>query len=263
MMTMRSDTTNSPRSRGSFLTGCLAVLAVLIVIAIIAGFWVRANYRGWFASGAISMVEAGLEDSELTEEQRAAIMVEVRELADDYRERRITNQQMVSVFEEVAQSPLIPMGAVYAVDSEYVQPSEMSTEEKAEARLALQRVARGFYEESISQDELESVLEPISKRQPEGEEGFNIDLQEPSAVSIEELRRFIERADAAADAAGVPEEPYEIDIAAELGMAIDRALGRETPDDPALLPPGEAEAPVDESDPDPAPPAEPDAPGGG
>lgn len=249
--------------RGSFLTGCLIVLAVLVIIAVIAGLWVRANYRGVLASAGVKMVDAALDKSELDEEQKSAIRAEVETLAVDYKEKRISNEQMLEVMQAIANSPLLPLGAVYAVDKGYVQPSEMTPEEKADARVQLQRVARGFYEEKISQSELEDILQPISKRQSaDADPGeFDVELQEPEDVSVEELRQFVERARAAADEAAIPDEAYQIDIAAELRKAIDKALGREParastpaleqPADPAA--PGETPAGPGAPEPEPAP----------
>lgn len=261
--TPRSTRSATPATRrGSFLTGCLIVLAVLVIIAVVAGLWLRANYRGLVANWATQGVQAVVDDSELSDDQKSQIMAEVETLATDYKENRISNQEMLEVFQEIAESPLLPLGAVYAVDRGYVQPSELTTEEKGDARLQLQRVARGFYEEKISQEELEDVLEPISKRQPADADpsDFNIDLQEPENVTVEELRQFVERARAAADEAEVPNEPYEIDIAAELRKAIDRALGRS----PEALPPApESPEPAAPTEPEPIEDPAPAAPGGG
>ena len=252
----------SPRGaaarRGSFLTGCLIVLAVLVILAVVAGLWIRANYRGVLANVSVQMVEAALDESELDDQQKAAVLAEVEALATDYKEKRISNEQMLEVMEEITESPLLPLGAVYAVDKGYVQPSAMTDEEKADARLQLQRVARGFYEGSIDQGQLEDILEPISKRQQEADSGeFDIELQEPEDVSVEELRQFVERARTAADDAGVLDEPFQIDIAAELRKAIDRALGRPVIDEPAPAPevleaPEPAAAPAPEVEPAPA-----------
>ena len=235
----------APARRGSFLTGCLIVLAVLIIIAVIAGIWISANYRGWLANWTTQGVQAALDDSELSDEQKIAIMAEVEALALDYKEKRISERELFEVGKEIAESPLLPLGAVYAVDRAYVQSSEMPAEEKADAKLQLQRAARGFYEKAISQEQLEDILEPISKRQPADADAddFDVDLQEPENVTIEELRQFVERARSAADAADIPSEPYQIDIAAELRKAIDRALGR-TPRDEALPPAPEPGAPA-------------------
>lgn len=244
----------APARRGSFLTGCLIVFAVLVIIAVIAGLWIRANYRGVLANVTVKSVEAALNDSELSDEQKTEILAEVEVLTTDYKEKRISNEEMIEVLKEITDSPLLPLGAVYAVDRGYVQPSEMPTEEKADARLQLQRVARGFYEESITQDQLEDILEPISKRSPADSGDDDIDLQEPEDVSIEELRQFVERARTAADEANIPNEPYQIDIAAELRKAIDRALGRELRDpelpsgapEPEPVEPVEPEEPIDD-----------------
>src|SRR5690606_3082183 len=117
------DRSISSSRRGSFLTGCLIVLAVLLIVGVIAGIWVAANYRGWLASWTTLGVHAALSKSDLSDEQRAEFMVEVEALALDYKEKRISERELADVFKEIAESPPLPLGAVYAVEKGYVQPS--------------------------------------------------------------------------------------------------------------------------------------------
>jgi len=218
--------------RGSILKGCLVVLVLLLIAGGIATWYVWTNWRGWAADGSIALVEQSLEESSLPEEQKTAIMAEVETLASDFKEGRVTLTQMTQVIESLAKSPIIPATAVGVMYQEYVEQSEFTTDEREEARLAMQRLARGVYEETIPVESLGEITDPIAAHQGEvAAMSFDIEekrytLAKPEYVSTEELREFVSRARTTADEAGVPDEPYEIDVAAEVRKAIREGLGK-------------------------------------
>jgi len=103
---------------------------------------------------------------------------------------------------------------VQAVRTKYIEPSNMTTEEKAEAILTVQRYARGVYERKISTDELERDAEPIAHRKTE----HNWELKEnPTRMEID---LFLANAKTKADALNIPNEPFDLNIAEELRKAI-------------------------------------------
>ena len=108
---------------------------------------------------------------------------------------------------------------VYVAEEQYINPSDLSDEEKADALLTLQRFARGVFEKSIPQKALDEITAPI-KVGPVGQQ----ELKE--TITTDELKALIEAARARADEAGVPNEPFEVNIADEIDKAIDAALGK-------------------------------------
>ena len=90
----------------------------------------------------------------------------------------------------------------------------MSEQEKADAILAVQRVARGVYEKKISKEEIDEITKPIADLR----RNRNWTLKEnPTRMEIDQ---FIANAKAAADAAMIPNEPFDLNIAEELKRAI-------------------------------------------
>lgn len=91
----------------------------------------------------------------------------------------------------------------------------MSEEEKAVAKMTLDRIANGIVTEKISREELDDLLTHISDRDENG----TIEIREE--VTDEELRKFLTAATEKADAAGVP---AEVEPSDELKKIIDAAL---------------------------------------
>jgi hypothetical protein len=94
----------------------------------------------------------------------------------------------------------------------------LSDDDKADARLTLQRLARGAFEKKIAEADLQEVMQLLMQRQPDGHD------QLKQALTDAELTAFLEKAEQKADDAGVPDEPFDVNIADELEQAIDRAL---------------------------------------
>lgn len=200
--------------------GCLAVLGIVFVVLVAAGIYTYMNWRSWAASGIVSITERTVADSGLPTEQQSEIVAEVKKLADDMRDGKISIAQLQRVGQEITQGPIIPLAAVQATRQKYIEPSDMAPEEKADAILALQRFARGIYEKKIPHDALDDVVKPITNLRPDG----RWELQDNP--KRRDLDQFIANVRDRADEAGIPNEPFDLNFAEELRKAIDRGLGK-------------------------------------
>ncbi len=221
------------RRRGVVKVGC-AVLLVIVVLAMAAGFWVALSWRGWAADASRKTFASLIEKTGLPDEQKQGMIAHVDSLASEFEAGTVSAGDLVSVVEEVSRSPIIPAAIVAAMYEGYVRPSTLSDEEKSDARIVLRRFARGVYEKSIPESAIGPTLEPISAPRDGssvsiGTGNTEYHLKKPESVTPDELRAFIANAKAKADEAGVPGEVAEVDFAAELGKAINNALGRGQP----------------------------------
>ena len=231
-LTQRRSTKRASVRRGSLLSGCLIALAVVVILAIAGGLFVMTQWRGWAASAVTAGMKVAVEELELSDEDQQRILARVDELAEDFKAKNVTLDQLGDVAVKLYESPLKQAVAVYAVEKNYFEDSGLSAEEKADASLQLGRLARGMYEEKISNDEMQEAMDEIVVRTIGNDE---VTLRDPETVDDDDLRRLITEVKAAADKAEIPNEPFEIDIAAEFIKAIDEALGVATTD-PAQLP---------------------------
>ena len=226
---------------GNWLIGCLAVLVVVIVLAVVATVFVVRSYRGWVATGIEKGVDATLVELKIDDSEQEQIRGHVTTLLEKYKTKQIDNVQFFGVFEKLVDSPLVAAAMVGAIDKLYIEKSTLSEDEKAVADVQLRRYAMGLYEKKIDSDTLETVLASVSTTTPDdndirmqyqaGPNGTTeYALRSQDEVSDDDLRELIAQATAKADEAGIEQNPAEIDLSDTIGVAIARALNEEPTD---------------------------------
>lgn len=195
------------------LIGCLCVF-LLGVVMCGAGTWYAFKKLPDFARNT---AVTAIEQSDLSDEDKRVVVEQVDRVVNEYKAGNISLEQVGEVFEEFAQSPLMNVLLAKAAMEKYVSPSGLSDEEKTEAKMTLERAARGVFEKKISQGELETTLDMISTKTGNQRQFAN-------SLSDDELRKFLAECKRLADAAEIPEEPYEVDVGGEVKKAVDRAL---------------------------------------
>lgn len=220
--------------RGGVMAGCLIALGVVVLLVVIAGVVVAMNWRSWTASAMDSGFTAIIDQAELAPADAEAMKGEVASLMQDFRDKKVTLEDLGKVMESVVESPVLAAASIMVVDKSYIGASELTAEEKAEGSTQLSRFVRGLFAGDISKTKIDDVTEPMHYDPAAGGKppmqinanNINIQLKHPDDVTTEELQAFLANCKAAADQAGVPPERYEVDMAAEFSAAIDRALGR-------------------------------------
>lgn len=219
--------------------GCL----VLIVFMVGFGVFVYMNARQLGATIARQVIVSAIDDIGLPEDQEAALIAEVDQLTDDFKEGIIELEDLAKVGEEIGESPLIYVGMLMASERELLDTEELADNVKEEARLHFGRFARGAIEGKIRLGEVESIIQPYRNY------GFNTGNQQlKSDLTLEERLEFIEAVKSQADEAEIPMEPYEVDYAQLFSDLVDRALGR-TPAPEPLEAPAEAPPPAEVPEP--------------
>ena len=207
-----------PSGCRNFAFGCGCAAACLLVIAAGIGIWVAMNWKDWAADFGKQVAADAVSKSSLPAEDKARVLQRINQLADDFKAGKVSTQQLGKVMEQIAQSPLLPLGMVMAADEKYLKPSSLSDDDKESGRRTLQRLARGAFEKTIPQNETQEVMKLVMEPQPGGGERLKEHLTDA------ELKAFLDKAKEKADAANVPDEPFEVNIADELEKAIDKVL---------------------------------------
>ncbi len=207
-----------PNRRGSVLKGCLIAVAVILVLVIGLGIFVAMTWRGFVAGTIKTASVQAISESSLPQDQKDRLTTRMTGLADDFKNGTLTFPQIVQIMQSIEQSPLIPLATVYAASSKLVEPSDLTTEEKAAAQRSIGRFARGVVEEKISSTAMDDVLASVATR------GQNGQFELKQSATIEEVRTFIAAAKAKADDASIPDEDFQFDVATEVDKVIDRGL---------------------------------------
>ena len=206
-----------PRRRwgcGSCLLGCFTMLLLAALVAALGAWYAWKKAPDW----SRDVLVASIEGSDLPPQQKQQIVVQIDRVVGEYKAGRVTWQEVTSIFNELAESPLFSLSMAYAASVKYVEPSGLSAEEKQQAQIAMQRVARGVYEKQLPKEQLDSALDHVSTRQPNGERQF------AETVTDEQLRSLVAECRRLADEAGVPPGAYEVDVAREVQRAVDKVL---------------------------------------
>ena len=71
------------------LIGCLGVLAVMLVLAVIAGYWISRHGREWFAGVGAQVINHGIDASDLPPQEKVEVKVQVDRVAKAFAEGQI------------------------------------------------------------------------------------------------------------------------------------------------------------------------------
>lgn len=220
--------------RGGVAQGCLIALAVLLAIAIAGGVFVYLNWRGWAASGMRQATTAIVQDAPLSDTEKQEVIDQVDRVALAFENGDIGFVQMGELLERLQDGPLLPAGIAYGAYSEYIEPAELTDDEKTAGRVAMDRVARGIAENTIDPEKLGDVLQPIAAA-PVSKGGgsvtintgsWQITIKPPEDTTPEEIREVIANAATLADEQAIPDERYELDVSEELRKVIDEVLAQ-------------------------------------
>jgi hypothetical protein len=209
------------RKRGFWqncLIGCLVVFAVMVVLGVIAGFWISQHWRGWFANIGSQVLNQMIDSSDLPQQEKVEVKVQVERVAKAFGEGKISNDQFSAIVKKLVESPLMPTFVVMALERHYFARSKLSDEEKAEGRISLKRFARGVFDGKIKDQGIDAVMAHVADRRA----GDRWELKQ--SVTDEELRAALSEAKAQADAANIPAEPENVDPSDEVKRIIDESL---------------------------------------
>ena len=228
-----------PRKGGTgryILIGCLTFVIIGLVGLGVGGWFVASNWKTWAADATTSLMATGIRDTQLTNEQKRELIARIEGMGEEFKADRLTLEDLQKIGQTLQESPVLPVAVVQGMNAAYIGPSGLSDEDKQRAYRINDRIARGVFEERIELEELEPVLEPLSKEgdanvrittNDEGATtGFRMDLKQPEQVTTEELLEYMANAESLLEQKGIPDEPFEVDVIEEFDRVIEDALGR-------------------------------------
>jgi hypothetical protein len=216
------------------LLGCLGAVVVLLIVGIVATIWISRNWRTWFTAGATEAVHQAVDSSQLPAEEKNQIKSDIDRFFVAFREGQVSMEQFGQLVQKFVDSPLMTAFVASAVETKYLDASGLSDEEKAEAKVTLQRFLRGAIDNKINQQAMDAALRHVADKQSDGNWQFR------EKVSDAEIREFLAEAKKAADEAQVPEQPEQFDPSDEVKRIIDETMAA-----PAVPPPAETAPPLE------------------
>jgi hypothetical protein len=208
--------------RGGILQGCLIAVAIVLVLVIAGGIFVYMNARGWSASLMQTVAVEAVNQSDLPESEKPEIIAVFDDLSESFRSGDVTLEELIEVFTDLDKTPVFALGTVLQFEGAYVGKSGLTDEQKAAAKLTLNRVAQGLADNRLSWDQATAILKPVTVKDANGDD----DLLMPDETNDEQIREVIANAEAAVTEAGITDAYKEIDLSEEFRKHIEARLGR-------------------------------------
>ncbi len=210
-----------PPKKKSWVPTCLIGCGVIVVVGLLA-----CGGAAWYGISQAPIIAADLiitaiEESELPDEEKREVKKQIDRVKDAYKRGDIGYAEFGKMAQSFAESPLMSLIYVYAAEKQYLEPSGLSDEEKADAKLVLSRLIRGVTEEKVDMDGVDEALEPITLQKT------NNQRQLKPTLSDEEVREFIANCKQIADDAGVSEEHVDVNVSDTVKQLVDETLGEE------------------------------------
>jgi hypothetical protein len=210
-----------PKKRGCLgvlLVGCMWTAIVLLVLGGIAAFWISRHWRDWVSDFGADAIKQSIEATELPAQEKDEIGVQIDRLAEAFRAGKLSGEQLQTLVEQLADSPLATSMVVAVIENKYFEGSGLSDAEREQGRRELRRFARATIDGKVPEAQRDAVLAHVADRH-----GDNWELRDH--VSDDDLRALISDAKAEADAANIAEEPEVVDPSDEFKRIVDEALG--------------------------------------
>ena len=200
------DAAPAKRSALPWLIGCSAAI-VLTGLLCIGGSWFAIN------SGMDALIEASheglvtmVEESQLPSDQVDSVKMDLDRLREAALAREIDLERLEGLEGEFKRT--ISLGFVQWYEIEVIASVQFEEDERLAAQRVMERLARGIQEGAI---DLEDVDLNVKIDEETMENGYD-----PA-----EVRADIDRVRAKVDEAGIPDEPFQVDVAEEFARLVD------------------------------------------
>lgn len=208
---------------GKIAIGCGIAALIVVIIAGLGIWYVVSNARGWGASLFATAINTAVDQSTLPNQQKQTIKSRVDRVKEDFVAGRITLDQIGRAMENLDIENLIAAGFTQYVGTGMIESSQLSDDDKAVGKQALNRVATGVLDGQITNQQVEQALAPIMQQTGQNRWEFK------SHPTPEELRQVVDNAGDLADKAGIPKDAEAVDFAKRVEEAFDQALGTPQP----------------------------------
>jgi hypothetical protein len=198
------------------LLGCLGTVVIAALVCGGGVWWASRNIENLVATGVRQVLVAVINDSELPDQEKAEVITQVDRVVDAFKAKKITDKELQKVFDELQKSPIFAIIGAWGLDKAYIEPSGLSDDEKATGRRTLERTMRGVIEKKISDQAFRDAM----PRRP----GNNQQPAPGDRITDEEVRQMLIELKGLADAAGIPDEGFEVDVGDEVKKVVDTAL---------------------------------------
>jgi hypothetical protein len=227
-----------PRGGGNWMLGLLLMgLGVLTLggVVCVAGVWyVATNVDRWLVGLGREAIVAMIEEAEIPEEEKKEVTAQVDRVVAAYKERKIDQADLERVLTGLEEAPAMKVLSLYGLDELYLSGADLSEDEIKDGRRTYERALRGVYEGKLSEDALYAALP--------AQMNFGADFDDETdpeklreqitlvanaankPLTADDVRESLVKLKVMVDNAGIPNEPFQLDIGDEVKKIVDDLL---------------------------------------
>jgi hypothetical protein len=194
------------------------------LLGIVAYFKAESWARSAGATLVEVMTEQIMDEMGLSEEEKSSASVPVREFTQKIRDGEASMEQIKAVAEEFAEGKAWAALLLRGFQTKYLEPSELTDDEKAAGRVLVGRFTDGLLKESIPMERLNEISEIVTYETTDADGDEQRKLKD--SITIEELKSCLAIMKEAADKGGVEDREFTHDIGEMIGDAIDKGMAR-------------------------------------
>ena len=187
------------------------------VVCVAGVCFVAANFDKWVVGLGREAIVAGINDSELPAEEKTEVITQVDRLVAAYNERKINQADLERIMMELEESPALKALALYGIEDQFLEGTSLSDKELEQGRRTFQRALRAVYEGKLSDETFYNAL-------PGDFDDVRLASTDATENTDDELRECLTKLKVIADNAGIPDEPFQIDIGDAVKALVDQAL---------------------------------------
>ena len=106
------------------------------VIAAVGSYWVMSNWRFLAAETGSLVIKRAIRELQIPAEQRRRIDRRLDQLAQQYADGDLSDEQLGHILKVISESPLLPAASALVVERQYLDDSGLDADEKEDARRA-------------------------------------------------------------------------------------------------------------------------------
>ncbi|QDU96801.1 hypothetical protein [Lignipirellula cremea] len=232
-----SSPSQQPQSSNNWVIVILAVLGVIVlaIASCCGGCYYMANRaaQGIADAGdtvAREIVKSSVRSSSMTDGDKNIVMTEIDRIYTEGKNSPISQQLMVTAT-ALSNSSLITAAETRRARDSFVNSSGLA--DKAAAKESFDRAMRGLVDGSIEKFTISIInsqyamdTKTVKKTRTDPETGVESTVDSTvtvvrTSITDEDLQEYVDALEKAADDAGVPDQPYDFNLAAEAKKWVD------------------------------------------
>jgi len=206
--------------------GCLVLLVLGLIVGVFLYKYYRMRVKDMARFEGALLVEAAadgmMDDLGIPADEQRAAMKPVGEFVGRILDGEVNIEQVGAVAEALAEGPALAAVLARGFEVKYLGPSDLPEDEKKAGHIGISRFVQGVSTGKIPKETAEEIGDMCTVKTVDDDGDETRKLKD--SITAEELKSCLMIMKDAADAAGIENKEFKVDLAAEIRKAIETGM---------------------------------------